>query len=232
MLQQFVGQENILGVYWTLQMELVFYFFCAVLFHFGLIRRPRQIAVTVLCFLAVTLVMAAVRFRLGVKLPLALPLALGCMFWGFSWRRYILAEAPDARHAFVSATLGMILLIPVICYLGYSQDFGHGEAPGRYIITYYSAMVLFVLLTTVLKLQGRIFVYLGGISYSVYLFGPVAQELSRYLCEYIRFGLNSHIEILIAMLFAVLIASVTYKWIEKPSIKLGRTVSSDYLKAR
>jgi peptidoglycan/LPS O-acetylase OafA/YrhL len=47
MLQQFFGIENILGIYWTLQIELMFYAVCVGLFLIGLLRKnPERIAIS------------------------------------------------------------------------------------------------------------------------------------------------------------------------------------------
>ena len=44
MLQQFFGIENVLGIYWTLQIELIFYALCVGLFIIGLLRRTKFIS--------------------------------------------------------------------------------------------------------------------------------------------------------------------------------------------
>ena len=38
-LQQFIGIENVLGIYWTLQIELIFYALCVGLFIIGLLQK-------------------------------------------------------------------------------------------------------------------------------------------------------------------------------------------------
>ena len=43
MLQQFFGIENVLGIYWTLQIELIFYALCIGLFIIGLLQKTKFI---------------------------------------------------------------------------------------------------------------------------------------------------------------------------------------------
>jgi peptidoglycan/LPS O-acetylase OafA/YrhL len=43
MLQQFFGIENILGIYWTLQIELIFYALCVGLFVIGLLQKTKHL---------------------------------------------------------------------------------------------------------------------------------------------------------------------------------------------
>jgi peptidoglycan/LPS O-acetylase OafA/YrhL len=80
MLQQFFGIENVLGIYWTLQIELIFYALCVGLFIIGLLQKTKFIFSTSVIFLAFALVLAAVRFYSGMKLPVVVPLSLAIMF--------------------------------------------------------------------------------------------------------------------------------------------------------
>ncbi|WP_454687311.1 acyltransferase family protein [Agrobacterium leguminum] len=86
MLQQFLGQQNILGVYWTLQIEILFYVVSAMLFYVRLLHKPEAAAGAVVFFLLCAVAMGAARYGTGIKLPVAIPLGLTVMFWGLLWR--------------------------------------------------------------------------------------------------------------------------------------------------
>lgn len=88
MLQHFFGIDNIIGLYWTLQIELIFYVACSTLFLAGLLKKPEHIMTITVALLVAALALALARYETGRKLPVALPLALSVMFLGFAWRRY------------------------------------------------------------------------------------------------------------------------------------------------
>ena len=103
MLQQFFGIENILGIYWTLQIELIFYALCVGLFVIGLLQKTKFIFSTAVIFLAFATVLAAARFYSGVKLPVVVPLSLAIMFWGMIRR-----QADDGERDAVKADVGLL----------------------------------------------------------------------------------------------------------------------------
>jgi peptidoglycan/LPS O-acetylase OafA/YrhL len=117
-------------------------------------------------------------------------------------------------------------LLPPICYLAYTRDFGHGETFARYLTTYYASLALFILSATALKMRGSMPQYLGAISYSVYFFGPVAKKIAHNLVEGHSTLANTHFEILFGIVLAVLIASATYYEIESLAIQIGRRFKS------
>ena len=80
MLQQFFGLPDILGTYWTLQIELIFYFLCALLFASNRLAEVRTVVGAIVLFLAAAVVLSGFRYFSGIRLPVALPLALGIMF--------------------------------------------------------------------------------------------------------------------------------------------------------
>jgi len=92
MFQKFLGQADFVGVFWTLQIELVFYILVALMFKFGKInsRWPAQ-----LFSLGGALLCAAARLATGKALPVALFLALMLMFLGDTLRANQSGEVDD-----------------------------------------------------------------------------------------------------------------------------------------
>lgn len=222
MTQQFVGVPNIIQLYWTLQIELIFYVICASLFFLGILSSVKTIATVVHIFIAVALAMSVARYFSDIKLPIAVPLALTMMFIG-----YLLRLSQDgvleAKKILKRSTFYFILAIPVIAVLAYNRDFGFNETWYKYTIAYYAALFLFFMLTTRWRITGRFFVYLGSVSYSIYLFGPIAQDIVlTNLLPHLP-PAPAHLWIVCVLILTVVIAHTVFHLVERPGIALGRS---------
>jgi peptidoglycan/LPS O-acetylase OafA/YrhL len=228
MLQQFFGIENVLGIYWTLQIELIFYALCIGLFVIGLLQKTKFIFSASVIFLAFALVLSAVRFYSGMKLPVVVPLSLAVMFWGMIRR-----QADDGERTAVKMDVGLLVVfavvIPLVSFLAYNRDYGYNETWYRYTISYGVAIALFALCTSRVRIDFAGMRYLGRISYSVYLFGPVAEQIIL-LSLLPRLGLaqGAHLYIGITMVLAVAMAAVIYRFVEAPSIAFGRRIGEKF----
>jgi peptidoglycan/LPS O-acetylase OafA/YrhL len=92
MLQRFLEVPDMIGLYWTLQVELIFYLLCAALFAVRQTSREHWLA---LGFLVCAVLAAAARGELAMRIPVGLALALALMFWGSVWRRYVVDREPE-----------------------------------------------------------------------------------------------------------------------------------------
>jgi peptidoglycan/LPS O-acetylase OafA/YrhL len=218
MLQKFVGSFDLIGVYWTLQIELIFYFACAMLFVTGLLRRRQAI---IWCSLLGALGVAAGRMVLKRELPVAIFIALALMFLGDTIRAYSngSVEKRELRRSFMSVAL---MLIP-ICLLGYA-----GEGP-RYVLTYYAAMGTFWLAYVFRSgfakhhLIRTVGAFLADCSYSVYLLaGPTGLTLGEMV--WLKTG-NHFYSIGVSIVVTVACAWVTFMLIEKPCIGIGKRLT-------
>jgi peptidoglycan/LPS O-acetylase OafA/YrhL len=230
MLQQFFGIENVLGIYWTLQIELIFYALCVGLFVIGLLQKTKFIFAAAVIFLSFGLVLAAARFYTGVKLPVVVPLSLAIMFWGMIRRK-----VDDGEHAAIKADLALlvtfVVLIPVVSFLAYNRDYGYNETWYRYTISYFAAIGFFALCTSKVRIDFAGTRYLGRISYSIYLFGPVAEQLVL-LSLLPRLGIGQgggQLYIVAAMVLAVAMATIIYRYVEAPSIAFGRRIGDRFV---
>jgi peptidoglycan/LPS O-acetylase OafA/YrhL len=228
MFQQFFGIENVLGIYWTLQIELIFYALCIGLFIIGLLQKTKFIFSASVIFLAFALVLSAVRFYSGMKLPVVVPLSLAIMFWGMIRR-----QADDGERTAIKADVALLIVlavaIPLVSFLAYNRDYGYNETWYRYTISYGTAIALFALCTSRVRIDFAGMRHLGRISYSIYLFGPVAEQIILLsLLPRLGLGHGAHLYIGITMVLAVAMAAVIYRFVEAPSIAFGRRISEKF----
>jgi peptidoglycan/LPS O-acetylase OafA/YrhL len=228
MLQQFFGIENVLGIYWTLQIELIFYALCVGLFIIGLLQRTKFIFSTSVIFLGFGLVLAAVRFYSGMKLPVVVPLSLAVMFWGMIRR-----QADDGERAAIKADMALLIIfavvIPLVSLLAYNRDYGENETWYRYTISYGAAIGFFALCSSRARIDFAGMRHLGRISYSVYLFGPIAEQIVLLgLLPRLGMRQGGHFYIGVTMVLAVAMAAIIYRFVEAPSIAIGRRISEKF----
>ena len=214
MLPRFLGDTSISGVYWTLEIEVLFYALCAVLFAFGVIRNATWL-------LAISASGTAALFLPHAILP------------------HALAKLHPEHLSFVRLTffyIGLMTLAAVF-RLWCEGDLSKWQARG--MMTLGAAFVLvFPLVGAIVRIQPflatsfgillflasfgaargfAILVPLGRISYSFYLFHPITFLLFPTLGPLLFVPLTT--------LVSVAVAIVVYFAIEKPGIAFGHSVT-------
>jgi peptidoglycan/LPS O-acetylase OafA/YrhL len=215
MLQKFLGVPDVVGAYWTLQIELIFYVLCALLFLSGqLFRRELVIAFA----LAAAILCAWLRYRTGKELPVALFIALALMFLGDCLRAHAGGGLSGRRVAWI--TTAVSLALAPICLLAYKSE------GIRYWLSYSAAIATF--LTSFIarghisrfSLANKLGQFLADCSYSVYLLhGTVGLATARYV--YATTG-NPGWTALWAIGGTIVLAYLSYRLVEYPGIRLGR----------
>ncbi len=181
MLQGFFLVENVIGLYWTLQIEITFYVLCVVMFAF----RPGSSARLDLLLLVLqygfTLLLAYLRYNLEAKLPVALPLMVSVCFLGALWKSTDNGRATSSGgYAWAAVALFYVFLLPT-CVLAYSHDSGLGETWYRYLVSYSLGMAIFLLATRI-KGQGlRWLAPVGGVGYIIFLTHPSVFAIAERL---------------------------------------------------
>ncbi|PLR90765.1 acyltransferase family protein [Bacillus sp. T33-2] len=116
----------------------------------------------------------------------------------------------------------------ILPHIGYIKLYGTLSAKliSTFVIDFLISIGVLVLFTFSLNwapftkvLTNRVFIYLGKISYSVYLVHPIILLFFVYATKNIL-PLNSLI--FFVLLLSLSVASLMYKYVEKPSISLGR----------
>ena len=221
MLQQFVGVPNLIGLYWTLQIELIFYVLCALIFVSRWTRNHHWIAFG---FLAYAVIAAVVRGNLTARIPGgSTALALALMFWGSVWRRYVVDRDAGALRWSLRFLAAFAALMPVIAVLGYNPDLGFKETWYQSLLSYFTGVGLVIGLTT-WRVQGRALSWLGRISYSTYLFHPIV--IANYFMLVPVSAVAPHLHVAFVLALTLCAAHLIYVFVEAPSIKYGRTLSA------
>ncbi|MDH5598939.1 MAG: acyltransferase [Cyclobacteriaceae bacterium] len=223
MIPELLGARPSIGVYWTLQIELIFYFFVLIIFTIGKLDKIRFLFITSLFFLVLSLVIGLLRGLLEVKLPLALPLALSLMFFGSYYRHNVLDDDKKAKTYSTYYFLLFILLIPIISILGYNIDLGHHETWYKYTTTYYVGFAMFFVITKI-KWSGSILEYFGKISYSVYLFHPLLIYQIGNTSSFQEFP--GILKMGMVLVSTIMFSHVTYNLVEKPAQNIGRSLKN------
>ncbi len=177
MLPAVFHQPQIMGLYWTLETELVFYVVCWLVWRGGWLENERVLAGLVV---GMTLAWFAVK---GLKdvgmLPgdtagswKNLPRHLGIMFWGAYFRivydgtagfRQSLRHNPKVRL--------LVVLTLVVVAAGGPRQLRFFIQPGRtWLSPYFVGPLLFCAWVAWLRVRNPMLAWLGKISFSIYLF--------------------------------------------------------------
>lgn len=215
MLQRFLGMPDLMGVYWTLGFELMFYGIVSLLFVLGLLRHSVLLAVSF--SLTAMLVEAALPWLTGQSYSPGLLNYFALMFAGTVL--YHRVAGTVSRRA-ASVVVGLALLAVLLTMLGTPLDPYTMSTPTAIVTARLAAIVFFVATLAVrrLNLPGPV-LYLGQISYSLYLW-------HSFVIILIPFTGSGALTVLLWLLAALGISVLTYRWIEQPGMALGRRLAA------
>jgi peptidoglycan/LPS O-acetylase OafA/YrhL len=207
MLQAFLGYPHLNLIYWTLTVEMVFYMIMSVLF----VMRLNTYSVP----LAVGLLMAT------ICLALLLP-----FLFAFSYLTHIViifvgAVAYRVHSGQVSGRVGAGVAALTLIMLA-APLFGAAPNRGEQLAVVVSQISAGAFFAGAFMLRGRrpssVARYLGRISYSIYLMNPIVIALIPEM----RSPLQS---VLVWCAALLVVASATYRWVERPAIALGQRLT-------
>jgi peptidoglycan/LPS O-acetylase OafA/YrhL len=223
MVQRFIGMKDVINVYWTLQVEIVFY---GIVFLLIVIRRCDRYQVAVglsLLFSILTILFGFVRFYLHVKSPIAIPMGLTVIFVG---TLKSLVDRDLIPISVYKRTIGSIVCCLLLSfYLGYSHDWGYGDRPERFVVSYFVSAAIFFGAAHFGYRRFSILATLGVVSYPIYL---VHQPIIA--CAVLLFPHVNTIAVhFVALVLVVALGFILHFAIEKPGIRLGRFLLTKHL---
>ncbi|MFV8781122.1 acyltransferase family protein [Microbulbifer sp. SA54] len=234
MLQKIFGYAHIQGLYWTLQVELIFYSICAGLFFAGKLRNMvflTILSVGLVALFAVQEIFIRLQgWGLGVSAELRyIPYFLAIMFCGTILRAVIWDDNSLRMKIFFLMAPAAAFSIPVGVLFLHWVGISVIDAPIRFGAPYPIALAVFLLAVFLPWQVPKLLSWLGLISYSVYLFHPVVMTLVHWLHKQSWAAFTGHWSLWVfmgwAFLVTILIASATYYLVERPAIQLGRRFS-------
>lgn len=231
MVQEAAGYPSVQGLYWTLQTELVFYGACVLLFLVGLLRSGLFLSALVLVFTSVCVLPILLPFlglpplwRAGPEVAM-LSLHLGVMFWGALFRLWY-----DGKPMHVLARLSVFGFVGCWLTMGlaavlYHLLIGANLNLVRFGVPYASGVMLFAVLATVVRIRAGWLVWLGTVSYSIYLFHPVVMYAVSWAIQVQAagwlLGWPTGAYMLLTALGTVALSALTYRFVEAPAMQLG-----------
>lgn len=219
MVQAAFGQRDVIGAYWTLFIELAFYGLCMALFATRLLSNWRAVVSAVFIALGISFVVAAYASLRGSHLPANVPLNIALMFLGTLMRRAWLEQDVGAKRWVAGVSAVWAILVPPILWLTPSQP-DMPITPVSFCVAYWLALGLFIAASKLTLPRGRVFRWLGLVSYSLYLFHDICIELLLKVIppgDFWRDTLFSG-----AVLgSSIALAALIYYLIEHPSIQVG-----------
>jgi peptidoglycan/LPS O-acetylase OafA/YrhL len=219
MFQKFVGLPDMIGTYWTLQIELIFYMICCFLFYKKLLINGGGYFLWIALGLSSSFIMSVIRYIMEVKFPVGLTLGLTLMFIGMQWR--ICQDSNKYKPLSVNICVFLIVLFP-ISFLAYNRDYGFDETWYKYIISYSLGILIFYLFKR-FAVQSRLLGFLGKISYSLYLLHPIGLKLMQLLID--KYELSLFGAVSFFLLFSFMTSILSFYLVERPSIRFGRRIT-------
>jgi peptidoglycan/LPS O-acetylase OafA/YrhL len=215
MMQKFVGVQDILGVFWTLQIELMFYFLITGMIVAGIVSKRMYFRRIFYFMVLASLALGAARGHFHRDLPIAPAMGLSLMFLAGYIRHCKLENLPFPR---LETLVYVITLVP-ICLVSYGSSVVADDDPFRPMLAYLVGLGLFLVFRA-LSDAPPFFVFLGAISYSIYLLHEVVIKVLQTAV-----GEHRHVLILcLAPIAVILVSWASYRLVEKPCQQAGRGV--------
>ncbi|MBE1162369.1 acyltransferase family protein [Dyella acidiphila] len=222
MAQRFIGVPDAIGVYWTLQVELIFYVLIAVLLFTGRLADPRTSLWCLLGACALSVALAVPRAVLLVKTPVAPAFSLVVMFGSFVLYHHRHGGYLSTRQLRI-LLLGALAILMCCCVLAYRTDWGAGETPRRFIVAYLVGVGLFIGFMR-LNLDTPVLRWLGSISYPLYLVHVPMRQLIVELMP----TLGGTATAALGIMATLAVAAAMHRAVELPLVNAGKAVIARY----
>ena len=251
-IQSVFGAPDVLGLYWTLRLELIFYIACALLFTFKVLQHPRWLVVGMFGGPIVFAVLPRCVHWLNphwlnpasagpfLNYLTEYGLFIAIMFWGALFRCWHDRALTDDTQRFSPVVLAVFILFPLgVCTLPFINLIFYAYLPSVlaaklsvFMPPISLGLGLFILLSTTLKLNHRVTTWLGEISYSMYLFHPIVFYTLFVLLRDGRLPwlADAHLAVylLLSVLGSIALSAMIFYTVEKPMMRLGRRLSGTF----
>jgi peptidoglycan/LPS O-acetylase OafA/YrhL len=224
MLQEAFHSVDVLPVYWTLFVELVFYALCLAMFTFGRLYSPWTIFGLFILTLGMAFGGSILRARGAISVPVGIPLYIGVMLFGTMVRLGTVEGSQLSRRLLLGMVPLLVIVIPSVWLVAYN-DGSHRETVIADILAFYLALALFFYCVIGKAFAAKPLVYVGSISYSLYLFHPIALEIGGFFGAKVKWPLSGVVLVLSTLVLSLGIAHFTFSRLEKPMVRRGREIA-------
>lgn len=220
--QDLVRSPTLLGVAWTLVIEVVWYGLFVL--HF-LFFRGRRVFETSLLFSAAIVALSVVSIVIGQRLPFGRIGLIHAAFAGYCAYKYHKGDITLRSFLWVAAAFVVSMTISQIVSFGYfthptTSLFNGASGWGTAAIVFFSYSLSRSLREAPVS-NWRPFTKLGEISYSIYLVHGVLLVVHLFY-----FG--DKLVWLSVPLATLVLSWAMFSWIERPGIELGRALTQRY----
>lgn len=215
MFQDLLNVKHIDSVFWTLAVELKFYFIAAILFYFNLLKRIKAILIIFLIISIITLYLGYSNlyntyFGNGLWANLMLMFLGTAMF--FNYKKQL--NTKDLKILVVLVILYFSFNFYFLPYTKYGGNLGYSTSK-------LLAILVFMVSLKYKNKTYRITRFLGKVSYSFYLIHQVVGfAIISVLIPYTAMPFSQ----IITFIVMVYISLLVNKFIENPSNNLGRKI--------
>jgi peptidoglycan/LPS O-acetylase OafA/YrhL len=228
MFQMLFGYDNILYPYWTLLIEHFFYITCVTIFLFGSLHdalRMRTIMLasgTFIILLALILTVApSMRYTKHAIDLLYILSFLFVMIVGHNIR-----IAQETTFEFPIRITVLFAAVYVFVFVARSIVGGYSDllSPTSMLLSTLSGLLVFLTALRIHSLRSKIFVYIGQISYGLYLFHGIALWIAIALIAKPKDLFHSVLLLFLVFGITFITSAATFRCVEEPFIALGKAV--------
>lgn len=234
MLPAFFNEPFIIGLYWTLETELIFYLLVAIFFVAGLLKNPVFLFLfTVILYSLFFLIVVWFGFDLPLPHWKATPYHLGLMIFGILYRYESDGDKLSGKfmgYAFSGRTILLlqfilVTLVPLAVLIQFLTSGIWNETSDA--IAYLIAIGLFLTGTRLWKRPSEMMIFLGTISYSIYLMHPVVMHIVLNTVQTNPFLDGAHviIYVLASSILTIIVSYLTYTFLENPINRYGHKLA-------
>jgi peptidoglycan/LPS O-acetylase OafA/YrhL len=225
-----LGEPDAISVYWTLFIELLFYGLCLAMFMLGLLQRTWALALVAVGLWAAAAFAAVLAWiDAPIQPPTGIPAYLGIMLLGSVWRRAWLDRDPFARRLMPWLVATVVATVAVVGLLGYDESNYPDRPLADFLGVFVGLALFFAAFAFRDRLQRRGAVWLGGISYSLYLLHPLAVLVCSWLAQSAGSVWLAALYLALSVPLSLLVADVAYRLVERPAVRLGKLLSRQTL---
>lgn len=220
MIQELIGIRSIGPGYWTLKFELIFYTMCLLLFAVGWLHKAALNALIALGLLAAAVIPPILYGAAGIHES---RFFFALFFVGLLLRQALVEGDAVARWSalfVIPACLGTGLVMGGL-FFPVPQNSNPYFHPIALSSSMTLPMIVFVLVLRFPRTPSKALMYLGTVSYSAYLFQDVGLSTLPHLISPKVWP----VYLSGAVAITLLIASVVYRFVEKPMVDLGHRLT-------